>query len=85
MAQGITDTRQAQEESAREVGRQLATLAVVKFGSQRQAAAAVGVDVSTLCRLFRGQQIATLSVVARMAAAVGRSVVSTSAGCWLLA
>lgn len=81
----MTVTRQTQEESARMVGRQLARLAVVKFGSQRQAAAAVGVDVSTLCRLLRGQQIPTLSVVARMAATVGRSVVSTSGGCWLLA
>lgn len=85
MAQTLDNNRERQEASAREVVQHLAALAVGKYGSQRQAAAAVGVDVSTMSRALQGGRVPSVVVLARMAAAVGRVVVSTSGGCWLLA
>lgn len=80
----MSNKREEQEASAREVARTLAAAAVARWGSQRQAAAAVGIDVATLSRALHGQHVPSLVVLARMAAALGRSVVSTAGGCWLV-
>ena len=81
----MSNKREEQEAAAVAVSQQLAALAVAKFGSQRQAALAVGVDVSTISRALKGERVPSVVVLARMAAAVGRLVVSTSGGSWLLA
>lgn len=67
------------------IAAQLVTLALVKHGTLRAAADAVGCSPSTLLRLQRGDTSPSLLLLSKLAAEVGRLIVSTSAGGWTLA
>lgn len=67
------------------IAAQLVSLALVRFGSLRLAADAVGCNASTLLRQMRGTSCPSPLLLSRLAAAVGRRIVSTSAGGWVLA
>lgn len=67
------------------IAAQLVSLALVKFGTLRGAANEVGCSASTLLRLMRGDTSPSLLLLSKLAAVVGRRIVSTSAGGWVLA
>lgn len=67
------------------IAAQLVALALVKCGTLRAAAGEVGCSASTLLRLMRGDTSPSLLLLGKLAAVVGRRIVSTSAGGWLLA
>lgn len=75
-------TRQAEVQG---IASQLVALALVKYGTLRAAAGEVGCSASTLLRLMRGDTSPSLLLLSKLAAVVGRRIVSTSAGGWVLA
>lgn len=66
------------------IAAQLVALALVKYGTLRAAAGEVGCSASTLLRLMRGDTSPSLLLLSKLAAVVGRRIVSTSAGGWVL-